>query len=354
MRRSILSLILATILTGCGIDQSSQTNQSSRYSITPIAQNQSQPAITESPTPSNGTSPTTETKNTCLNQTYQKYPPVLMKTSKSKIYSLCYTGFVLAYSAETRTPLWVAEKLTKKRLSQDIKREDSFKDEDSRIDLKDRALLEHYRGSGYDRGHMAPNADMPDKQSQSDSFYLTNMVPQTPNSNQNDWREIEEAIRKLVKTIDRDTFVITGPAFLDKKDQNKYIPCDKIDRNSKQDIPAQHCDTKYNKVQIPSHTYKAVYFTSPKGKAYISAYLVSNTRQPTVEVMSVCELEKKINIQLFPNLDEATKRLVYDLPLKASQVKSQPPTELKAYKGKCAAVIDENILKAEQQKFKSY
>lgn len=63
------------------------------------------------------------------------------------------------YSGVSKTPLWVAEYLNPQRLSTKIKREDNFHEE-SRVAERHRALLSDYRGSGYDRGHMAPNGDM--------------------------------------------------------------------------------------------------------------------------------------------------------------------------------------------------
>ena len=114
----------------------------------------------------------------CLNQFYREQPPVLIKESlKKNSYPLCFNGFNVMYSGVSKTPLWTAEYLSPQRLSQKIKREDNFHEE-PRVNATHRALLSDYRGSGYDRGHMSPNADMPNKESQFDSFSLANMVPQ--------------------------------------------------------------------------------------------------------------------------------------------------------------------------------
>ena len=114
----------------------------------------------------------------CLKQFYREEPPFLIKESLQKnTYPLCFNGFNVMYSGMSKTPLWTAEHLSPQRLSQKIKREDSFHEE-KRVSEKHGALLSDYRASGYDRGHMSPNADMPDKASQYDSFSLANMVPQ--------------------------------------------------------------------------------------------------------------------------------------------------------------------------------
>ena len=121
---------------------------------------------------------TQSTQSTCLKQFYRSEPPYLSKASLQKnTTALCFNGFNVMYSGVSKTPLWSAEYLSPARLSQKIKREDSFHEE-TRLPASDRAVLSDYKGSGYDRGHMSPNADMPDKQSQADSFSLANMVPQ--------------------------------------------------------------------------------------------------------------------------------------------------------------------------------
>ncbi|MFZ6870419.1 DNA/RNA non-specific endonuclease, partial [Klebsiella pneumoniae] len=67
------------------------------------------------------------------------------------------------------------------------------------------------------RGHMAPNGDMPHKESQSDSFSLSNMVPQAPKNNQEVWRNLEEATRAIVTKQKQDVYVVTGPVFEGKR-----------------------------------------------------------------------------------------------------------------------------------------
>ena len=344
-----LSVCAALTLSGCELSNNTPS-QVNTDAIKPIAAQQTTDSQTKQQ--NQNTSPSYQSFS-CIDQFYQQSPPVIRNKTTKHIYPICHDDFAVMYSGEKRVSLWVAQKLTKARVSQSLKREDSFKEYTHGIPTEHQAKLSDYKGSGYDRGHMAPNAHMGTKSSQSDSFYLTNMVPQTPNSNQNDWREIEEAVRKMVRNTNRDTYVITGPAFLNNKNNpEKFIPCDKIDRNDKNEQPAKQCSQPAkNRIQVPTHTYKAVYFTSPKGTPFISAYFVENDRDPKVEVMSVCELEKKIGIYLFPELDDETKKLVYDMPLSAGKVTTQPPKKLQSYTGKCLPALDPARIQTEKTKF---
>ena len=55
-----------------------------------------------------------------------------------------------------------------------------------------------YTGSGYDRGHMAPNADFNDTYENAlMTFFIANIWPQTPNVNRVEWLKTENETRRL-------------------------------------------------------------------------------------------------------------------------------------------------------------
>ena len=89
-------------------------------------------------------------------------PKLLPKTRK-----ICYSAFAVLHSGITRTPLWAAEHLTRNGLDAAVatERKDTFH-EDPRLPTDERADLDDYARSGFDRGHLAPAADMPDEQAQ--------------------------------------------------------------------------------------------------------------------------------------------------------------------------------------------
>ncbi|MDI1338015.1 MAG: MBG domain-containing protein [Lacunisphaera sp.] len=59
-------------------------------------------------------------------------------------------------------------------------------------------LTTDYSGSGYDRGHMCPSADRTATRADNDvTFFMSNMVPQTPDNNQGVWASFETYSRTL-------------------------------------------------------------------------------------------------------------------------------------------------------------
>jgi endonuclease G len=214
-------------------------------------------------------------------------PQIVNAKLSRQTNELCFNVFSVMHSGVTRTPLWSAEHLEAGNLAaaQELSRENSFHAE-PRLNARQRAELSDYARSGFDRGHMAPNGDMPDRDSQRDSFSLANIVPQDGENNRHLWAAIEGAVRKMAKQ-EGELYVVTGPAFLGS------------------DL------RKVGNVLVPTHLYKLVY--SPRQKAG-AAWLVENTADATANVVPVPELERIVGIDLLPALSAAQKERVLRLP----------------------------------------
>jgi endonuclease G len=117
--------------------------------------------------------------------------------------------YVLSYNAGTRTPNWV---------SWCLRRGDIGKAE--RGPFEPDPLLPRgfahvtsrvYDGSGFDRGHMCPARDRSATQEDCDAtFYMTNVVPQSPASNQRGWERLESYCRGLVHR-GHELHIVCGP-----------------------------------------------------------------------------------------------------------------------------------------------
>lgn len=213
-------------------------------------------------------------------------PDILNAKLLPKTKELCYSAFAVMHSGISRTPLWSAEHLSKERLRHKTKRSNDFHPDDQ-LSADERAELSDYARSGYDRGHMAPSADMSDKQSQHECFTLANMVPQNSENNRGVWSAIEGATRHLTNQKG-ELYVITGPIF-------SGSPIKQIG----------------GRVLVPSKLYKAIYDPS-SGQG--GAYLVSNTPSNDYEVISIAQLEQMSGLQLFPKMAPSAKQNAMDLP----------------------------------------
>ena len=104
-----------------------------------------------------------------------------------------------------------AEEATTKATS----REDNFRP-DPEIPTGS-ATLADYRGFGFDRGHLAPAADMAfSVKTMDESFYMSNMSPQRSEFNRGIWKSLEEQVRSFAIT-EKDVYIVTGPVLPKKK-----------------------------------------------------------------------------------------------------------------------------------------
>lgn len=124
---------------------------------------------------------------------------------------LCREGYGVNYSYKTKTPIYVVERITKEELITVVKRQNNFH-EDFEIPEQYRSTLNDYSGGIWDRGHLAPAADFGySKSAMSDSFLMSNMVPQNKNLNRGTWAYLESYVRDLAYS--GDVYVITGTIY---------------------------------------------------------------------------------------------------------------------------------------------
>ncbi|MBA7680632.1 hypothetical protein ES703_88953 [subsurface metagenome] len=174
-------------------------------------------------------------------------------------------GYVLLHDSLKKVPLWVSYHLTRQHLQGTQERVDRFKP-DPDLPKGERAELSDYKGSGYDRGHMAPAGDM--KRSLNvmlESFYLSNMCPQEAGLNRYKWRILEEKVRNFTRK-EGDSWIITGPVFMDMDNDGDKDCLEKIGSN---------------KVWVPTHFYKIIIDDDPVVTAY--SFLMPN-RKPENDI----------------------------------------------------------------------
>ncbi len=213
----------------------------------------------------------------CQENFYQQTAPTyndknLLKNS----YPLCFNGFAVMYSGKTKTPIWSAEHLTKQKVMQGkrLSRKNNFHEE-MRIASRYRANVSDYSDSGYDRGHLAPNANMANKKEQYDSFSLANIAPQSPYLNRGIWKKLESSVRSLTRKHG-EVYSVTGVLF-------------------KTQTPA----TLPNKLAIPTHFFKAVYV--PKTEQ-AGVYIAPNDESGRLTLVSLDEFVTYANINVMPAL----------------------------------------------------
>jgi endonuclease G len=118
--------------------------------------------------------------------------------------------YVLSYNAKTRTPNWVSWRLQKDDIGPTA-RSAFAQDPDLPKGVIARVTSRDYTGGGFDRGHMCPAKDRSRTPEDSQAvFYMTNVVPQSPASNQRAWERLEDYCRRLANE-GHVLFIACGP-----------------------------------------------------------------------------------------------------------------------------------------------
>ena len=215
--------------------------------------------------------------NQCREIFADNTPPIIQNESALKARALCFSGFAVLHSGRSHTPVYSAERLNRNILkdAKHKKRTNKFF-ADARLPRAERAELDDYKHSGFDKGHMAPAADMATKESMAQCFSLANMIPQAPINNRKAWAAIEKATRKYIMRADGDVFVITGPVF------DSAPPT-----------------IGFNQVWVPHYIYKLVY--DPSAHKAWAHWIENSDTARAGKPISYEELVKRTGINFLPN-----------------------------------------------------
>jgi endonuclease G len=198
---------------------------------------------------------------------------------KAKGELIRHTYFSLDYNEAHEQPNWVYYMLTSDLINGNVKRKDNFR-ADNKVTTGS-ATLSDYKGSGYDRGHLCPAADMKiSAVAMSETFFLSNMSPQVSSFNRNKWAALEDQIRNYVRDTSDTLYVVTGPVFVNNKGS--------IGKNN---------------VTVPGFYYKAVYCPQRGG----IGFLMPNdeiTEELRSWVVSIDLLEAVTGIDFFYQLED--------------------------------------------------
>lgn len=181
----------------------------------------------------------------CPDKVFNKAPQIKVEGDNQYI---CRTGYAVNYNYKTKTAYFSVEQLKSENMRRGVRRNNNFR-EDKSLPEPFRATLNDYSESSYDRGHLAPAGDFTySREVMSESFFLSNIIPQNPNNNRGIWNVLEEYTRNLTISHNR-LYVITGTIY---DSSIVYIG---------------------DKVAVPSHLYKII--VDPKTNKSL-AFLIPN------------------------------------------------------------------------------
>lgn len=173
-----------------------------------------------------------------------------------------HSAMALVYDDYHKTARWVAHILTYDIVDGNVVRSNDFRpdykvkqgtavEEDYFLKEKQPDGSYRYDGFGYDRGHLAPSADFRwSEKALSESYYYSNITPQTADFNRISWASLENIFRSYVQRNEgSQLYIITAPVLHDE------LP--RIERG-------------VNNVSIPEYHYKiAVDLDNEKGIAFL-------------------------------------------------------------------------------------
>ena len=218
---------------------------------------------------------------------FEKQVDFMLPVSKSGNDLIRHEGYTLSYRDEYKDAEWVAYPLLDYETSGDADRKyEQFKPDP--MVAGGTALPSDYTRSGYDRGHLAPAGDFKFSQRMmKETFFMSNITPQTPDFNRGIWKELEEQVRAWA-IRDNGLYVITGSVLK----------------------PGLPTIGKTTEVSVPEKFYKVILYCN-KPDIRMIGFLLNNegsTSSLKQFVVPVDQIEQLTGIDFFPKIPDDLER----------------------------------------------
>ena len=233
-----------------------------------------------------------------VNQNWLELPA--LSSDSNYLVNTYYDGnnnrnYTHLYDKSTYTSLWTAYPLNSSHIGSGRSDDWSF---NPKIDTKYQVdLTGHSYNDNYSRGHMIPNGSRNGNSTmQSQTFYVTNSVPQIQNNfNGGIWMHLENELQSIGKS--EEIYIVTGVSF-NKVGENKIIKYTTAKDDNKQ-------------VPVPNYFWKVVLKVNKSGDTITSASTIgfwfdhkTYTDSYSNYSQSVDQIEEWTGFDFFVNLPD--------------------------------------------------
>ena len=144
-------------------------------------------------------------------QQCQVHSPYGFADTQRPAQPICREGYLVAYDAPVKIPVYVAYTLQPQNALGCFPRTNAFVADQS---VQGGARPDDYAGTGYDKGHAAPDGDLSYNQMvEYESFLMTNMYPQHGSLNRGIWKLLETSVRGWAVQTNQSYTVYVGAMY---------------------------------------------------------------------------------------------------------------------------------------------
>jgi endonuclease G len=211
----------------------------------------------------------------------------------------------LSYNNGTGTPNWVSWHLNSSWVGP-VKRSNTFRPDPDLPPQWVQVSPRDYVNTGFDKGHMCNSGDRTrDQQSNSQTFLMSNMVPQSPKNNEHTWEALERYSRELAAKGD-ELYIVSGPSGQGGDGKNGPLETIPVTRGGKSGV-----------IVVPALVWKVILVvpqgvTSPGNvgaDAQMIAVIMPNSESIGLDwtqyIVTVSDVERLTHFNFFSEIDSS-------------------------------------------------